>query len=117
MAAALAYAGRTDRFIERMDQLAINLNAMLDRIETLLDSLKRVSDDVAHDLRTPLSRLRRRLESAYDAARAQRDCVPALEVAIEEVDAILETFAALLRIAQIESGTRRVTCPMVVPVT
>jgi signal transduction histidine kinase len=90
-----------------MDQLAINLNAMLDRIEVLLDSLKRVSDDIAHDLRTPLSRLRRGLESARESARAQKDCGPELEDAITEVDAILETFSALLRIAQIEAGTRR----------
>jgi signal transduction histidine kinase len=92
---------------DEMDQLAVNLNAMLDRIESLLDSLKRVSDDIAHDLRTPLSRLRRGLEAARESARLQKDCVPQLEGAITEVDAILETFAALLRIAQIEAGTRR----------
>jgi signal transduction histidine kinase len=92
---------------DEMDQLAVNLNAMLDRIELLLDSLKSVSDDIAHDLRTPLSRLRRGLEAARESARAQKDCGPALEDAIDEVDDILETFAGLLRIAQIESGTRR----------
>jgi signal transduction histidine kinase len=92
---------------DEMDQLAVNLNAMLDRIELLLDSLKRVSDDIAHDLRTPLSRLRRGLETARESARLQKDCGPALEDALDEVDDILETFAALLRIAQIESGTRR----------
>jgi signal transduction histidine kinase len=92
---------------DEMDQLAVNLNAMLDRIELLMDSLKRVSDDIAHDLRTPLSRLRRRLEIAREQQRAGQDCGPAVEDALEEVDAILETFAALLRIAQIESGMRR----------
>ncbi len=92
---------------DEMDRLAVNLNAMLDRIESLLESLKRVSDDIAHDLRTPLSRLRHGLEIARESARAQKDCGPAIEEAIVEVDAILETFAALLRIAQIEAGTRR----------
>ena len=92
---------------DEMDRLAINLNAMLDRIESLLESLKRVSDDIAHDLRTPLSRLRHGLEIARESARAQKDCGPAIDEAIVEVDAILETFAALLRIAQIEAGTRR----------
>ncbi len=92
---------------DEMDRLAVNLNAMLDRIESLLESLKRVSDDIAHDLRTPLSRLRRGLEIARESARVRADCGPAIEAAIAEVDAILETFAALLRIAQIESGTRR----------
>jgi signal transduction histidine kinase len=92
---------------DEMDRLAVNLNAMLDRIQSLMESVKRVSDDVAHDLRTPLSRLRHRLEIAAGSARAQKDCGPAIEEAIDEVDAILETFAALLRIAQIEAGTRR----------
>ena len=67
----------------------------------------RVSDDIAHDLRTPLTRLRNRLEIARERARTAGDCGPMIEEALAEVDAILETFAALLRIAQIESGTRR----------
>ena len=92
---------------DEMDRLAVNLNAMLDRIETLMESVKRVSDDVAHDLRTPLSRLRHRLEIARQMAQAGKDCEPAIEDAVAEVDAILETFAALLRIAHIEAGTRR----------
>lgn len=92
---------------DEMDRLAVNLNAMLDRIESLMESVKRVSDDIAHDLRTPLSRLRHRLEIAAEKARTEKDCRPAIEEAITEVDAILETFAALLRIAQIEAGTRR----------
>jgi signal transduction histidine kinase len=90
---------------DEMDQLAVNLNAMLDRIQTLMESVKRVSDDIAHDLRTPLSRLRQRL----DAARTRRaaDEEPVIEQSIADLDAILETFSALLRIAQIESGGRR----------
>ena len=90
---------------DEMDQLAINLNAMLDRIQGLMDSVKRVSDDIAHDLRTPLSRLRHRLEAtrAKLGPSGERD----IEQSISELDAILETFSALLRIAQIESGARQ----------
>ncbi|HKA43005.1 MAG TPA: ATP-binding protein [Burkholderiales bacterium] len=92
---------------DEMDQLAINLNAMLDRIQVLMESLKRVSDDIAHDLRTPLSRLRQRLEVARDRARTPEDYAAVVDRSLAEVDAILETFAALLRIAQIEAGSRR----------
>ena len=91
---------------DEMEHLAANLNAMLDRIQALMESLKRVSDDIAHDLRTPLSRLRQRLESARSSARSGAHS-PVIEQSIAEVDAILDTFTALLRIAQIESGTRR----------
>lgn len=90
---------------DEMDQLAVNLNAMLDRIQVLMESLKRVSDDVAHDLRTPLSRLRHRLEAAR--ATAGSDGEPVIEQSIAELDAILETFSALLRISQVESGALR----------
>ena len=91
---------------DEMEHLAENLNAMLERIQALLESLKRVSDDIAHDLRTPLSRLRQRLESARSATYSDgHACV--IEQSIAEVDAILDTFTALLRIAQIESGSRR----------
>ena len=90
---------------DEMDQLAINLNAMLDRIQGLMESLKRVSDDIAHDLRTPLSRLRHRLEATR--TKLGPDAERVIEQSIAEVDAILETFSALLRIAQIESGARQ----------
>jgi signal transduction histidine kinase len=90
---------------DEMDQLAVNLNAMLDRIQALMESLKRVSDDIAHDLRTPLSRLRHRLEAAR--VKAGSDGEPVIEQSIAELDAILETFSALLRISQIEAGARR----------
>jgi signal transduction histidine kinase len=90
---------------DEMDQLAINLNAMLDRIQGLMESVKRVSDDIAHDLRTPLSRLRHRLEATR--AKLGPDGERDIEQSIAELDAILETFSALLRIAQIESGARQ----------
>ncbi|MGH8621322.1 MAG: sensor histidine kinase [Burkholderiales bacterium] len=90
---------------DEMDQLAVNLNAMLDRIQALMESLKRVSDDIAHDLRTPLSRLRHRLEAARGRTAPGGDLV--IEQSIADVDAILEAFSALLRISQIEAGARR----------
>src|SRR3972149_11161210 len=70
-----------------------------------MKSLKQVSDDIAHGLRTPLSRLRHGLEAARQ--KAGSDAEPVIEQSIAELDAILETFSALLRIAQIESGARR----------
>jgi len=92
---------------DEMDQLAVNLNAMLDRIQALMESLKRVSDDIAHDLRTPLSRLRQRLEVSRARVATPEGYAVVMDQSIAEVDAILETFQALLRIAQIEAGTRR----------
>jgi signal transduction histidine kinase len=92
---------------DEFDHLAASLNAMLDRIQTLMEGLRQVSNDIAHDLRTPLTRLRQRLESARDRADSLSHPDDIVEPAIREVDSILETFAALLRIAQIESGTRR----------
>jgi signal transduction histidine kinase len=87
-----------------LDRLAITFNRMLDRIAALMESVKQVSSDVAHDMRTPLTRLRNRLEAGL-AAPQERDV--AMEGALADLDAILETFAAILRIAQIESGARR----------
>jgi signal transduction histidine kinase len=89
-----------------LDRLAETLNRMLDRISGLLENLRQVSNDIAHDLRTPLTRLRNRLSSAStleDPAERGR----AVESAIVETDGILDTFTALLRIAQLESGTRK----------
>ncbi|HEY2482283.1 MAG TPA: HAMP domain-containing sensor histidine kinase, partial [Caulobacteraceae bacterium] len=89
-----------------LDRVAAAFNRMLDRIASLMTSLRQVSDDIAHDLRTPLTRLRQRLEAslALEAPAARAEAVGA---ALEDVDAILETFAGLLRIAQIEGGARR----------
>lgn len=87
-----------------LDRLAITINRMLDRIAQLMESLRQVSNDVAHDLRTPLTRLRQRLEMSL-GSEAERGA--AIEGALTDLDAILDTFAALLRIAQIEGGARR----------
>lgn len=87
-----------------LDRLAQTINRMLDRIAALMESLRQVSNDIAHDMRTPLTRLRQKLEAGV-ADPADRGL--ALEGALADLDAILETFAALLRIAQIEGGARR----------
>ncbi|WP_372785469.1 ATP-binding protein [Phenylobacterium sp.] len=87
-----------------LDRLALTFNRMLDRIAALMESLRQVSNDIAHDLRTPLTRLRQKLEAGL-AAPPERG--PALEGALADLDSILDTFAALLRIAQIEGGARR----------
>jgi signal transduction histidine kinase len=91
---------------DEIDQLVIGLNAMLDRIQQLLDGLRQVSSDIAHDLRTPLGRLRQRLEEARERASTVEEYETAIEAAIAEADSLLETFSALLRIAQIEAGTQ-----------
>lgn len=97
--------GSNDEF----DHLATSLNTMLDRTEALMESIRQVSNDIAHDLRTPLTRLRQRLELARRRAITVEAFQNALDGSIEHVDQILETFSALLRIAQIEGGSRRRT--------
>jgi signal transduction histidine kinase len=89
------------------DRLSQTLNRMLDRITGLMESLRQVSADIAHDLKTPLAHLRQRLEAAERAAQSGGESAAAIEGAIAKVDDILATFDALLRIAQIEAGTRR----------
>jgi signal transduction histidine kinase len=90
-----------------LDRLAATFNRMLDRIAALVESLRQVSSDIAHDLRTPLTRLRGRLEANLAPSNGAAQEPPAIEAALADLDAILATFAALLRIAQIEGGARR----------
>jgi signal transduction histidine kinase len=92
---------------DELDRLVLNINDMLDRVELLISNLQQVTNDIAHDLRTPLGRLRQGLESARRRGSSVDDYRTAIDRAIEQTDTILGTFAALLRIAQIESGTRR----------
>jgi len=92
---------------DEFDRLATNLNAMLDRIQALMESMRQVSSDVAHDLKTPLAHLRQHLETARRNARHVAAYEDAVDRALAESDEILATFGALLRIAQIEAGTRR----------
>jgi signal transduction histidine kinase len=90
---------------DELDRLVQNLNAMLDRIQLLMVGLKEVSDNIAHDLRTPLSRLRSRAEQALHSATTEDDYRAALEKIIEESDGLIRIFNALLMIARAESGT------------
>ncbi|MGX9393627.1 ATP-binding protein [Nitrobacteraceae bacterium UC4446_H13] len=89
---------------DELDRLADNLNLMLERIEALMSGLKEVSDNIAHDLKTPLTRLRNRAEEALAMSRDEADYRAALERTIEESDGLIRTFNALLMIARAESG-------------
>jgi signal transduction histidine kinase len=92
---------------DELDRLAENLNAMLERIEALMVGLKEVSDNIAHDLKTPLTRLRNRAEEALAKASNEVEYRAALERTIEESDGLIRTFNALLMIARAESGQAR----------
>ncbi|MGN6572128.1 MAG: HAMP domain-containing protein, partial [Pseudolabrys sp.] len=92
---------------DELDRLAENLNIMLERIEALMVGLKEVSDNIAHDLKTPLTRLRNRAEQALRAAKTEPEYRAALEGTIEESDGLILTFNALLMIARAESGQAR----------
>jgi signal transduction histidine kinase len=92
---------------DELDRLAENLNAMLERIEALMVGLKEVSDNIAHDLKTPLTRLRNRAEEALAKAGNEAEYRAALERTIEESDGLIRTFNALLMIARAESGQAR----------
>jgi signal transduction histidine kinase len=92
---------------DELDRLAGNLNAMLERIEALMHGLKEVSDNIAHDLKTPLTRLRNRCEEALRVAEDESQYRQALESTIEESEALIRTFNALLMIARAESGQAR----------
>ncbi|MCR0982156.1 sensor histidine kinase [Roseomonas populi] len=103
LARRLPESGTGDEF----DRLAATINEMLSRIEALVAEVRQVTDDVAHDLRSPLSHLRQRLEAALARARDPSADSAVLEGAVEELDGILSTFAALLRIARAEAGAGR----------
>ncbi|MGV3650798.1 MAG: sensor histidine kinase, partial [Devosia sp.] len=92
---------RNDEF----DGLATSLNAMLDRIEQLMQGLKEVTDNVAHDLKTPLNRLRNQAEAALREGSGPEIQRQALEAIITESDRLIRTFNALLMIARAEAGT------------
>ncbi|MEA2681268.1 MAG: hypothetical protein QOK03_2990 [Candidatus Binataceae bacterium] len=115
-------AGRLDERIpltgreDEWDRLAGAINEMLNRISTLLENLRQVSSDVAHDLRTPLTRVRNRLEEAHNSSTSIADYSAAVTTAIDDMDQLLAMFSALLRISQVEAGARLHTFS-VVPLT
>jgi len=92
---------------DEIDQLASNLNAMLEQIEGLMEGVRQVSDNIAHDLRTPLTRLRNRLEQLNRDNSEDVELSTNVAACIGDADQLLTTFAALLRIARIESGQHR----------
>ena len=97
----LEVTGSGDEF----DRLAESLNAMLERIERLMLGLKQVSDNIAHDLKTPLTRMRNRLEAALRRSDAEVDYREALQATIDDADHLIRTFNALLMIARVEAGS------------
>lgn len=96
----LAISGTGDE----LDRLALNLNAMLDRIGELMAGMQEVSDNIAHDLKTPLTRLRNRAEEALRTARTPDELRGALDASIDEADNLIRVFNALLMIARLETG-------------
>jgi len=92
---------------DEWDRVAENLNLMLDRIETLMDEVKQVSDNLAHDLRTPLTRMRGRLEKAYHSRRFDENAQALIGDTIADLDAVLRIFTSITRIAQIETQVRK----------
>lgn len=96
-------SGRGDEF----DQLSESINDMLDRIARLMEGVKQVSNAIAHDLRTPIARARARLEEASDHGTGIVELRSAIDQATADLDGIVSVFQALLRIAEIEAGSRR----------
>lgn len=94
-------AAREDDF----QTLAINLNAMFERIESSMNDVRQVSDNIAHDLRTPLTRIRNKLSMIGKTATLENQAIH--KEILTEADGLLSTFSALLRISQIESGTKK----------
>jgi signal transduction histidine kinase len=92
---------------DEWDRLAENLNLMLERIEILMGEIKQVSDNLAHDLRTPLTRMRGRLEKAYHGRRFDEDAQVLIGDTIADLDAVLRIFTSITRIAQIETQVRK----------
>src|SRR5215510_7634172 len=92
---------------DEWDELGANLNSMLDRIDALMGEVKQVTDNVAHDLRTPLSRIRGRLEQAGSRRRNAADDQSLINDTLVELDGVLRMFASITRISQIETSDRR----------
>ncbi|MBU6418499.1 MAG: HAMP domain-containing histidine kinase [Proteobacteria bacterium] len=92
---------------DEFDELALTINEMLDRIARLMDGVRQVSNAIAHDLRTPVTRARSRLEDAALHASTKEEMQAAIDRATQDLDGIVSVFEALLRISEIEAGSRR----------
>jgi len=90
-----------------LDRLSLSLNRMLDRNEELMQSMQQVTNNLAHDLRNPLNRIRNRLESVQIRKMKEEDYTDVIDDTIHDIDGVISTFNALLSIAQIESGIPR----------
>ena len=106
MAGDLGQRIRIDGHDDEFDELAQNVNAMLERIERLLVGMRQVSEDIAHDLRTPLNRMRSRIEVALMGAPSSDESRGLLEETLQDADRLIETFNALLAIARAEAGAQ-----------
>ncbi|QIL19898.1 HAMP domain-containing sensor histidine kinase [Thermomonas sp. HDW16] len=94
------------------DRIGARLNAMLDRIDSLADGVRHATDHIAHDLRTPLARMRNRLESLRDDPGIDAKGRAGLDTALTESDQMLQTFSALLRLSRIEAQTAETGLPL-----
>ncbi len=101
LARRLPVSGSGDEF----DRMSVSLNAMLDRIEMLNEGLRQVSDNIAHDLKTPLTRIRNKAADALTAFQGTEDGAVALAGIINESEQLIRTFNALLMISRVEAGS------------
>ncbi len=90
---------------DEFDRLSVNLNQMLDKIEQLMAGLREVSDNIAHDLKTPLSRMRNRIDAALQDPHSHESYKKTLEETFDDTDRLIKVFNALLSIARMESGS------------
>jgi signal transduction histidine kinase len=92
---------------DSFDRIGVSLNRMLDHIEELMTGMRTVTDSLAHDLRTPLTRMQSSIQRALDPCSSNEDCRSALQVAALELDRVQSVFSALIDIARAESGLSR----------